>query len=120
MTQPQVARPQLWSPIATGAENISTIATTWNGIIIIAGAGKRCAALIAERTAIIRSPNEGKVRARWKVGCLLAKVERATGPGRGIKKASAGLTSLLQRLALDKQTANEARQMSHAPCASVM
>ena len=40
LAQLQVARPQLWSPIHTGAENIAPIATTWNGIITIAGAGK--------------------------------------------------------------------------------
>jgi hypothetical protein len=49
LAQLQVARPQLWSLIATGAENIATIATTWNGIITIAGAGVRCPVVVTDR-----------------------------------------------------------------------
>ena len=35
IAQPQGARPQLWSLIATGAETIASIATTWYGIFIM-------------------------------------------------------------------------------------
>jgi hypothetical protein len=61
----------------------------------------------------VRAVNEGKLRARWKLGGLLAKVER--GGGRG--KVSAGLKHLLKQVALDKQTALEAQRISAMPVA---
>jgi N6-adenosine-specific RNA methylase IME4 len=70
------------------------------------------------RTDEIRIVNEGKLRARWKLGHLLAKVERAKHPGKG-KLASAGLTSLLAQVALDKQTALEAQRIGALPAAEL-
>ena len=56
----------------------------------------------------IRLANEGKILARWKLGRALAQVEREKPrPG---KTTSAGLTQLLDRIGLDKQTAMEARR----------
>jgi hypothetical protein len=54
------------------------------------------------------------MRARRKLGQLLAEVERATHPGKG-KVASASLTSLLKQLALPRQTAMEAERIGRLP-----
>jgi N6-adenosine-specific RNA methylase IME4 len=62
----------------------------------------------------IRVANDGKLRARWRLGQLLAKVERAKAPGKG-KMASASLTSLLGHLRLDKQTAVDAQRIGTLP-----
>ncbi len=67
----------------------------------------------------IRVANEGKLRARWKLGRLLAKAER-THPGpRGKTDKSAGLTQLLVRLELDRQTALEAQRIGTLPPAEL-
>jgi hypothetical protein len=62
----------------------------------------------------MRPINELRMRARWKLGSALAVVERATHPGKG-KLASASLTSLLTRLALNRQTALEAQRIAALP-----
>jgi len=62
----------------------------------------------------MRPVNELRMKARWKLGAALAKVERATHPGKG-KVASASLTSLLTRLTLDRQTAMEAQRIGTMP-----
>jgi hypothetical protein len=62
----------------------------------------------------IRPLNETRMQARWKLGGLLAKVDRATAPGKG-KMASVGLTSLLRSLELDRQTALEAQRIGALP-----
>ena len=54
-----------------------------------------------------------RFEARWKLGTLLAKGERA--PVGREKKASAGTTRLLARLDLDKQTAMEAQRIGADP-----
>jgi hypothetical protein len=61
--------------------------------------------------------NELRMRARWKLGRLLAAMERAPGPGRG-KKMSALLTSFrdfLGKLRLDRQTALVAQRIGALP-----
>jgi hypothetical protein len=50
----------------------------------------------------------------WKLGRLLAKVERGTGPGRG-KKALSVLTSLLAKIGLTKPVALEAERIGKMP-----
>lgn len=65
-------------------------------------------------TEQVREANEGKVRARWKLGQMLAEVERAPAPGKG-KMTSTGLTSLLKRLDLTKQTAMKAQRIGALP-----
>jgi hypothetical protein len=62
----------------------------------------------------MRPINELRMIARWKLGRALAQVERATHPGKG-KVASGGLTSLLVRLALDRQTSMEAQRIGCMP-----
>lgn len=62
----------------------------------------------------IRLANEGKIRARWKFGRLLVKVERASAPGKG-KMASSSLTSFLERLGTTRQTALEAQRIGTLP-----
>jgi len=65
----------------------------------------------------IREANEGKFRARWKLGKLLAQVEKGTGPGRG-KKISRSEKSLMARYkewALDKTRASEAQRIGAMP-----
>jgi hypothetical protein len=62
----------------------------------------------------MRPINELRMVSRWKMGRALAKVERATHPGKG-KAASASLTSLLTRLVLDRQTAMEAQCLGALP-----
>jgi hypothetical protein len=69
------------------------------------------------RTDEIRPVNEARMRARWKLGKLLAKEERASGPGRG-KKISNNEKSFLVRLknwALDKSTAMLAQRIGTLP-----
>lgn len=65
----------------------------------------------------VREANEGKIRARWKLGRLLREIERGAGPGRG-KKVSVGLTSfrdLLRQIGLDRQTALESQRIGTMP-----
>jgi N6-adenosine-specific RNA methylase IME4 len=62
----------------------------------------------------VREANEGKIRARWKLGRLLAQIERAKHPGKG-KVASASLTSLLKQIGLDRQTAMESQRIGAMP-----
>lgn len=62
----------------------------------------------------IRPVNELRMRARWRLGQLLSKMERGTGPGRG-KKMSQSETSfrayLKKTLKLDKARAQEAQRI---------
>jgi hypothetical protein len=65
----------------------------------------------------LRPYRELWIRARWKLGRMLAKIPRAARPGRG-KKKSSGLTSFkdeLDRLGLTKQTANETERLAAFP-----
>jgi hypothetical protein len=62
----------------------------------------------------MRPVNETRMAARWKLGRALAKVERATAPGKG-KMALTSLTSLLQKLSLTKPIALEAQRIGCMP-----
>lgn len=62
----------------------------------------------------IRPVNETRMRARWKLGRLLAEVERATHPGKG-KVALTSLTSLLAELDLTPPTALAAQRIGTLP-----
>lgn len=62
----------------------------------------------------VREANEGKIRARWKLGRMLAKIERAKHPGKG-KLASSGFTSVLGKLGLTKQTAVAVQRVGALP-----
>lgn len=69
----------------------------------------------------VREANEAKIRARHKLGQLLAKFLRGTGPGRG-KKMSHGETSFrayLKQLELDKTRAMEAQRIGTMPDAKL-
>jgi hypothetical protein len=54
------------------------------------------------------------MRARWKLGQLLAEIDRATHPGKG-KVMLSGLTSLLKRLGLTRPTALAAERIGSLP-----
>ena len=65
----------------------------------------------------IRPVIEARMWARWKLGQLLAKFQRGTGPGRG-KKEAAGQPSFKQSLAtlgLNKNTAKQAERIGAMP-----
>src|SRR5215831_15852377 len=65
----------------------------------------------------IRPVNELRMRARWKLGQVLAELERGHGPGRG-KKAATGSPSFLgviSKLNLVKRTAQEAQRIGALP-----
>jgi len=65
----------------------------------------------------LRPYRELWIIARWKLGGMLAKMVRGTGPGRG-KKNSSGLNSFkseLARLGLTHQTANETQRLAALP-----
>jgi N6-adenosine-specific RNA methylase IME4 len=65
----------------------------------------------------VREANEGKIKARHKLGRLLAMFVRGTGPGRG-KKMSSGWTSFrayLKQLALNKTIAMDAQRIGAMP-----
>jgi N6-adenosine-specific RNA methylase IME4 len=64
----------------------------------------------------IRLANEGKLRARWKLGRLLAR--EARGGGRG--KVSTGLKLLFERLHLTAQTAMQAQRIGTLPEAKLV
>jgi N6-adenosine-specific RNA methylase IME4 len=65
----------------------------------------------------LREINETRMRARYRLGALLAKVERGAGPGRG-KKMSRPETSFreyLKEIKLDKARAQEAQRIAAMP-----
>lgn len=65
----------------------------------------------------LRIVNETRMTARWKLGTLLARVERKAGPGRG-KKVLTSLTSfraLLKKLELTTPIAMEAQRIGAMP-----
>jgi hypothetical protein len=55
------------------------------------------------------------VKARWKLGGLLGKVERASPGPQGKRVTSGGLTQLLKALELDRQTALDAQRIGAMP-----
>ena len=55
--------------------------------------------------------NEGKVRARWKLGRLLAKIERKQGN----RTSLSGFTKLLEHISLTKPTALAAQRIATLP-----
>jgi hypothetical protein len=57
------------------------------------------------------------MRARWKLGQLLSKVERSAGPGRGkkIPGLSESFLEFLKRLKLGWDTAQEAQRVGAMP-----
>jgi N6-adenosine-specific RNA methylase IME4 len=61
----------------------------------------------------IRPLNETRMQARWKLGGLLARIERKPG-GRG-KKALTGLGVLLEKIGLTDPVAIQAQRISHLP-----
>ena len=66
---------------------------------------------IEERRPLV----EMRLRARWKLGQMLAIVERSQGERTDKKTSSAGLTKLLAELELDRQTALEAQRIGTPP-----
>jgi N6-adenosine-specific RNA methylase IME4 len=60
---------------------------------------------------------EAKLEARWKLGRVLAEIERRPGPGRGKKDVSEGNTfsALLDRLGLDRKAAMLAQRIGTLP-----
>src|SRR5262249_45999748 len=70
-----------------------------------------------KNTEAMRPTNEARFEARWKLGRLLAKLERAQGPGRGKKMSRAGTSfrTYLAGIALDKNRANEAERIGAMP-----
>jgi N6-adenosine-specific RNA methylase IME4 len=76
-----------------------------------------CDAGYRNNTAIIRPANEARFEARWRLGQLLEKVERATGPGRGKKVSRAGTSfrAYLSDIGLNKNRANECERIGAIP-----
>jgi N6-adenosine-specific RNA methylase IME4 len=67
--------------------------------------------------ADIRPVNETRMTARWKLGRLLAEVERGHGPGRGKKKDDdhPSFLAYLKQIKLDKQAAILAQRIGTLP-----
>jgi hypothetical protein len=65
----------------------------------------------------IRNVNELRMRARWKLGRLLANFARAAGPGRGKKmgQGDPSFSSALASLELDNNTAKRAQRIGALP-----
>jgi N6-adenosine-specific RNA methylase IME4 len=65
----------------------------------------------------MRPINEARMRARWKLGQLLSKLERGSGPGRGkkIPGPRQSFLEVLKRLALGKTCAQEAQRIGSLP-----
>jgi N6-adenosine-specific RNA methylase IME4 len=65
----------------------------------------------------IRRVNELRMRARWKLGRLLALVERGAGPGRGQKMIQAGssFSAFIESLGLPKTDALRAQRIGAMP-----
>jgi N6-adenosine-specific RNA methylase IME4 len=66
----------------------------------------------------VREANEGKFRARWKLGKLLAQIERGKAGRKGKKNVSVSQTyfrALLKELALDKSVALDAQRIGAMP-----
>lgn len=68
-------------------------------------------------TEAMRTANEARFEARWKLGQLLGKIERDHGPGRGKKISRAGKSFLayLIEIGLNKNRANECERISAIP-----
>jgi hypothetical protein len=64
----------------------------------------------------IRNVNELRMRARWKLGQLLARVERGSGPGRGKVGADRpSFIAYLEELKLKGTVAKEAQRIGALP-----
>jgi hypothetical protein len=65
----------------------------------------------------VRQVNELRMRARWRLGQLLAAIERAPGPGRGKKMltVSTSFRALLAKLELDSAVALHAQRIGALP-----
>jgi MT-A70 len=65
----------------------------------------------------LREINESRMRARYRLGGLLVKVERGAGPGRGKKISQAGKSFMeyLKEIELDKNRAQEAQRIATMP-----
>jgi N6-adenosine-specific RNA methylase IME4 len=67
----------------------------------------------------VREVNEFRMRARRKLGALLATFERATGPGRGhtekITDPQKSFMAFLREIGLDKMRASEAQRIAMMP-----
>ena len=76
-----------------------------------------CEAGYRKNTEVIRPANELRFVARWRLGQLLAKVERDTGPGRGKKVSRLGTSfrSYLRDVGLNKNRANECERIGAIP-----
>lgn len=79
-----------------------------------------CAAGYRNNTEAIRPVNEVKFEARWRLGQLLAEVERQkVGGGRGgaltVSRAGTSYRSLLADLGLNKNRANECERIAAIP-----
>jgi hypothetical protein len=82
-----------------------------------------CAAGYRNNTEIIRPANEARFEARWRLGQLLAKIERAQVPGTGrghkgeksMSAGRAGFRAYLKQLGLGKTSANECERIGAMP-----
>jgi hypothetical protein len=76
-----------------------------------------CNAGYRRNTEAIRPANETRFEARWKLGLLLAKIERSKG-GRPLENSSrteTGIRAHLRQIGLDKSRANECERISAIP-----
>src|SRR5258706_15059270 len=67
----------------------------------------------------MRPINETRMKARWKLGALLAETARQPGPGRGKEKKLSGFTSFLKTIGLTKPTAQAAQRIGALPDAKL-
>jgi hypothetical protein len=74
-----------------------------------------CAAGYRRNTAAIRPANEARFEARWRLGQLLTKVERAHGGDRRSSSRAGTLKSYLHGIGLNKNRANECERISAIP-----
>jgi N6-adenosine-specific RNA methylase IME4 len=72
---------------------------------------------LAKNLAEMWPVREARLEARWKLGRVLAEMERRPGPGRGKKDVSEGNTfsALLERLGLDRKAAMLAQRIGNLP-----
>ena len=72
-------------------------------------------------TEQIRPVNETKMRARHKLGLLLAKVERGAGPGRGKKEGGPrpSFSDYIKKMDLAETSAKEAQRIGTLPAADM-
>jgi N6-adenosine-specific RNA methylase IME4 len=66
---------------------------------------------------VMRPANETRFEARWRLGQMLVKMERGTGPGRGKKMSRAGTSfrDWLKEVGLDKNRAVEMQRIGAIP-----